>query len=236
MFKKIKSSNIINVLTEVSYLLIIFGVPVIFSFYLPSGNVFELSKTIFFRSLTAILLFLSLLRYFYLNSYNTGFNYFSSLHFWRKKFLAPLLFLGVVGFSLFFSINPRTSFWGDFDRQEGYLSFLFFGLFFILMVYNLLFTTSDKAFSPEARIKRIILTIVASGGLVSLYGILQILNIDFLYWSEAPFLTNRTISSLGQPNFLGSFLVLVLPLTVYLLNQATKFWWRFLWSFTLVLN
>jgi len=70
---------------------------------------------------------------------------------------------------------------------------------------------------------------VLSAVLVSVYGILQVLNIDFVTWPYQPHLTLRTFSTLGQPNFLASWLLLVAPLSFYLYNRSRKVLARFAW-------
>jgi tetratricopeptide (TPR) repeat protein len=77
------------------------------------------------------------------------------------------------------------------------------------------------------------MTAALSGTLVAIYGILQFLNIDFLAWPEPAFLTHRAFSSLGQPNFLASWLLLVIPPSIYLLVTSRRPLIRFAWSLAL---
>ena len=226
---------------ETIYLLIIFLVPLWFSYLFPTYNMFELSKSAVFRGLTCLLLIFSVFRfiiYFYFSP-NEG-NYavvFKNLKVAFKKyfFFAILLLLGL-SVSLFFSLDWQQSFFGSYERQQGLISFLFYFIFAALMFANLFFDRylADPYFGFSslllAKIRRIIIVATLSGSLVAIYGILQIMNIDFLTWPEPPYLTGRTLSTLGQPNFLASFLLLVIPLAFYLAYVSRRFLLRFFFS------
>jgi putative inorganic carbon (HCO3(-)) transporter len=51
--------------------------------------------------------------------------------------------------------------------------------------------------------------------IIIVYGFCQFIGFDFLEWSEPPSQTFRIFSTIGQPNFLGSWLLLSLPIIVY---------------------
>jgi len=64
-------------------------------------------------------------------------------------------------------------------------------------------------------------TVIVSTGLVSLIGLLQVLGISFTAW--IPAFPSRISSTFGNPNFLGSFLAITLPLTaVSYLSSANR--------------
>ena len=238
-FKFLQRIN--EVALETIYLLIIFLVPLWFSYLFPTYNLFELSKLAIFKGLTCLLLIFSVFRfiiYFYFSS-NEG-NYavvFKNLKVaFKKYFFFAILLLFGLGVSLFFSLNWQQSFFGSYERQQGLISFLFYFIFAALMFTNLFFDRYlvDPYFGFSslllAKIRRIIIVATLSGSLVAIYGILQIMNIDFLTWPEPPYLTGRTLSTLGQPNFLASFLLLVIPLAFYLAYVSRRFLLRFFFS------
>jgi O-antigen ligase len=73
--------------------------------------------------------------------------------------------------------------------------------------------------------------------LVSLYALLQYLGLDFFLWSETPSVTGRAFSSLGQPNFLGHFLAINIPIIIFSLVFLTKKkFYKFLVFLVLLLN
>lgn len=238
---KSRRIEILDLLIEFIYLATIFIIPLYFSVSFPTYNVFELSKLVVFKVLVLLLLFLTIVKLvFYrpeglfnlkkLGSFRRGF---------KKYALVPLIFIIGLGVSLFFSDNQTQSFFGSYDRQAGYLSFIFYFIWFILLIFNIL-TVDNRIFRRDIkdsltnRIERIVFTITMSGFLVAVYGILQVLGIDFLSWPEDPLLTKRTLSTFGQPNFLASWLLLVIPLGVYLIYRSKKFLSKFFFSLILL--
>lgn len=225
---KINGKEIIDLLIEFSYLAVIFAVPIYFAVVFPTYNIFELNKLVFFKVFVWLLFFLTAVKLIF---YRIEFSF-------KKYLLFPALFIAGLGITLFFSINPRQSFLGSYTWQEGYLSYLFYFVWFVLVLFNLrtinnVSLKNDCADSWQKRISRIVVTIAISGLAVSLYGILQILGLDFLSWPEDPLFTKRVLSTFGQPNFLASWLVLVIPLSIYLLYKNKKFLLRFFYFFVL---
>ncbi len=229
---KLQFREIIDLLIEVVYLAAIFIIPLYFSVIFPTYNVFELSKLSIFKIFVWLLLFLTLVKLIFIKS---------SIGWLKKYILFPFIFVAGLGLTLLPSINLTQSFFGSYERQAGYLSFLFYFLWFILLAFNI-WTIDNRIFrsgqedKKENKIKRIIITVTFSGLIVSIYGILQILGIDFLSWPENPLLTKRTISTFGQPNFLASWLLLVIPLSAYLAYENKKFFSRFLYSLILLVQ
>jgi len=206
--------EVLEMLIEITYLTVFLTIPLAMAFFLATDNVFELNKIVLFRSLIYVLFSLTLIKAL----------------FWpgKKKFFLryiwPILALLIFGaVSLFFSVDPATSYYGLSDRQQGYRSLLFYAWWFFLLFYNL--ATADNL---EKKLNRIFWVIMGSSFLVSLYGILQILGIDFIAWTEPPFATHRATSTLGQPNYLGSYLLLIIPLSLYGLMRYRYFWFRFI--------
>ncbi|MFA4943002.1 MAG: O-antigen ligase family protein [Patescibacteria group bacterium] len=217
---KFSWQKVLEILVEFTYLLVFFAVPLALAFFLKTDNVFELNKIVLFRSLVYVLFILTLIKAFF----------FSSRQKFSRRYLLPVLILIIFGaISLFFSIDPANSYYGLADRQQGYRSLLFYGWWFFLLLYNLV-TSNDL----DKKIHRIFWVIMGSSFFVSLYGLLQILGIDFISWTEPPFITHRTFSTLGQPNFLGSYLVLIMPLLLYGLIKYRKFWPRLILAVLLV--
>ncbi|MFA6994892.1 MAG: O-antigen ligase family protein [Patescibacteria group bacterium] len=215
----VSNKNILDLLIEFDYLAIVFLVPLWLAYWFPTHNVFEFNKLIIFKILVYWLLFFTFLKIIFYESRLT----WSPLIFFKKYWLVPAIFIIGLSFTLLNSLNPTLSFYGIMERQAGLASYLFYFLWFILVSFNVL-TINNQAVSSLSNyndrvgqnLKRLVVTLVFSASLVSLYGLLQILNIDFLIWPEAPWLTHRIFSTFGQPNFLASWLLLVIPLSLYL--------------------
>jgi len=232
----LKITKIINLLVELNYLIIIFIIPLYFSIVFPTYNVFELGKIFVFRSLVITLLTLTVARFLFDNSLAEKLFIIVKQIFLRKKkyYFIPLIFFVGLGISILFSGNITQSFFGSYTRQSGYLTYLFYFLLFILLVLNFIIGSIYKISADNIlnniRIKRILVAMVLSGTLVAFYGILQILGIDFLTWPEDPLITRRAFSSLGQVNFLASWLLLVIPITVYLVGDSKNNLSKFIFS------
>lgn len=197
-------------------LLLVFLVPLVFW---PSlFNAFSLPKIVLFRSLVLLLLFFSVFKLFlekkfsspcqsaYVPRSSANKRILNSFIIDRKLLLfLTFLFLGISA-SAFFSHNFLNSFWGSFNRHLGLYTYFGFFLFFLLLLYNL---------KNWGEVKKIIWATLISCFLVSIYALLQYYGLDFFSWNENPGLTGRAFASLGQPNFLGHFLAINIPLAVY---------------------
>ena len=224
--------DILNLLIEINYLAIIFLIPLYFSYPFTTYNVFELSKLVLFKSLIWSLLFFTGLKFiFYWRPDFLNKEKRTIYQSFFKRYLAwPFIFIIGLGLSLFFSLDLAQSFFGSYDRQEGFLSYLFYFIWFLLLFINLIATSKDK----KKKIKRLVITVVVGGFLTALYGILQILNLDFVFWTEPSEITHRVTSTLGQPNFLASYLLLIIPLSFYLLIKARKLLSKFFYFLVII--
>jgi len=234
--------NIFDLLIEIVYLSIIFLIPIWFAFFFQTFNMFELNKMVLFKILVLALLFLVgckiIIKWDLI--LNTVFSKKTFVLVFKKYFLFPAIFLFGLGLSLLFSADFLTSFFGSYDRQQGFLSYLYYFLFFGLLILSFLITDSNiSSFNKDLRqkkINRIIYTIFFTGTFVALYGVLQIIGIDFFPWPESPLLNGRIVSSFGQPNFLASFLLLVIPIAVYLFQNTKAFLQKFFYLLVLGLE
>ena len=179
---------------------IIFLTPIYFAYFAENYNVFELNKLLIVRGGVSLILFLWLIK----TALAGKIVYYNKrLWFAAAAVLAVYIFPGVV-----FSAKPTLSWWGNYDRQQGVYSLIYYWLFFVLFLLNI------KAW---AQVKMLIASALAASALVSVYGIIQHFNLDPQKWMTD---VSRAFSSLGQPNFLGHYLVMVIPLTI-------SGWWLF---------
>lgn len=128
----------------------------------------------------------------------------------ENRFLGGYFIL--VFISLFFSLNPMTSLVGSVYRHDGFLAFIAY-VFAYLIARNV--KQVQKNFFPIVTVTSV---------LVAIYGILQFYKLDpvpaELYAFEW---VGKAFSTMGNPNFLGSYLVLSIPMPVYLyFNKGKK--------------
>lgn len=232
--KKYSSQTILATLIEVNYLTLIFLIPLWFAYFFPTFHMFEFNKLLIFRFFLGTLLLLTTWRLvlskkdvwekIILGFKSQSFNYF----------IIPSVLLIGLYFLLPFSIYPMQSFFGSMERQQGLFSYTLYFLWAFLIFFNLwLFNKNNNLLR---KIRNIFITISVSSLLVSIYGILQIFNIDFLTWPEQPYLTGRTLSTFGQPNFLASFLLLTIPVGFYLAYFNKKFLVKFFYYLVVALQ
>ncbi len=208
--------KILDLLIEISYLGVIFLVPLYFAVFLPTNTIFELNKLVLFKIFVLLLLIFSLTKIILLGGISKIFKLFD------KRFVVILFFFLSLVFSTIFSINKELSFWGLYSRFQGLESHIYYLAFFILVYLNLRLLDNLKN-----KITNIIIAGVFSSFLVAIYAILQYLGYDFFVWAEPAYITKRAFSTLGQPNYLASYLLLVIPLSIYLFFQSKKFLVRF---------
>ncbi len=128
-----------------------------------------------------------------------------------------LIFFSSQLISTILSIDPRTSLFGYYSRfNGGLLSTLCYSLLYWAFVSNV----------NAKEILKLIYVTLASATLVSAYGVLQHFGIDKNIWVQD--VQNRVFSTLGQPNWLASFLVALIPLTwTYAISDRKRFWLYF---------
>jgi len=222
----------LDLLIEFAYLAVIFLVPLYFALpWFPTYNIFELNKLLLLEILFWVLFFFTALKiiFYWPVAPFASLSRRAVLQALKKYWLLPTIFIVGLAGSLFFSTNWVQSFYGAYDHQAGLVSYLLYFGWFILFSFNILSINNrgrNAEDSLEKRVKRVIITAALSGFIVSLYGILQIFNLDFLAWAEPPYLTHRAISTFGQPNFLASWLLLIIPLDLYLVFAARRTWCR----------
>lgn len=180
---------------------IVFLTPLLFAY-----NEFDLIKVSILKSLLSIVFFIYILHTFwgdsrYLNNLKAKISFLFSETGKKIGLLFGLLFLYFIANTLL-ALNMNISLWGSHSRQFGLLS-----VFFYFIFGSIIFFYIEKYY----QIKNIIKTILFSSFFVSAYGLIQFSSLDLIKWKE----TSRIFSTLGQPNFLGHFLLFVIPITIW---------------------
>ena len=192
-------STFLNKIIEVGWLLI-FGIcPIFFSLICYSD--FVISQYFLFCLLTEVILFFWLIKIILVPKYPS-----TQVPKYPRAILPAVIFIFILGLAIIFSQSPYQSFSGSYSRKMGYLTWLHFFAFFLILFFNL---------KRKKQIKRIFKTILFSSLVVITYGFCQFLGFDFVDWYEPASQTFRIFSTIGQPNFLGSWLLLIIPIIVY---------------------
>jgi len=185
----------------VGVMLLLFAIPL--SFDPTAYDAFELPKITLFRILTIMVTFAWLI----LSLKRGEFSVSSS------PLNRPIAaFLGISIISTIFSRNPGVS-------LRGLYNFYFWGLGAI-MGYILLYVVTSSV-PEETDWEDMITAILVGSVVIIIYGFIQRQGIDILEWAESP--RQRIWSTLGNPNFLGAYLVMVIPLALSrFLNKNQK--------------
>lgn len=192
-------------LADLAIFIILGLTPLFFNYFFPTS--IDLSKVVFFKIFIGLLLFAITWRVMTLKV-----TIIKAA--WKNLIPFFVLFLFLIS-SLFFSVDITTSWLGSYDRQEGLISWLFYGLWTILII---IYLTSYSKVDQIIKINNFLKVAAWSGLLVSIYAICQLFGLDFITWSEPASATGRAVSSFGQPNYLACWLILVLPFTAYLVT------------------
>jgi O-antigen ligase len=214
--KKLNSSSGAAWLADFAIYLILGATPLFFNYFYPTS--IDLSKIVFFKVFTLLLFFAVVWRLF---TFKISFIKDS----WKSLLPLILLFSFLI-LSLPVSVDITTSWFGSYDRQEGLVSWLFYGLWALLLVIHLNCYPKAEIIDKIAVFFKVISW---SGLIVSVYAILQIIGFDFVTWAEPASVTGRAVSFLGQPNYLACWLVLVMPFTAYLILKSQNNINRIIW-------
>ncbi len=170
---------------------------------------FLTAKVLLFRTLVelALIVFLVLL---YKNYSEFNFGVLK-----RKVTWLPAILLAVLYLASIFGLDFYNSFWSDFIRMEGLITYTHLAAFFYLIILS--FKKGDYL--------TYIKILAVSGLVASLYGLGQRAGVPFLAETGL----DRAAGTLGNAAFLASYLIFSSFFALYLIvkNEAGKrwFWW-----------
>lgn len=172
------------------------------------GNAFELPKALLLRALVLLMAWLTLVQLI------EGQGKEKRAGALPRSLRWPPLALGLIlVMATLFSVNPCLSLWGSYERQQGLLT---------LGAYLLLFFLTANGLQQRAQVERLWTVLVWGSAPVVGYAMLQAAGLDPLHWRTDA--ASALSSTIGRANFLGSYLVLVVPLTAARLSVARRRW------------
>lgn len=135
---------------------------------------------------------------------------------WSRRELLLVIFLVWALISTLTSIHIPTALHGKYKRYEGLLTFFtYFTMYFV----------AYQTFTTKKRIQTLVEIISVTGGVVALYGILQYIGADPIYWGNVPFEERRSFSTFGNPDLLAGYLVLAFPCSIVAFLDDSKRRW-----------
>lgn len=123
-----------------------------------------------------------------------------------------LAYTGLIVLSTFFALSPKLAILGSDSRYDGVITFATY-----LVAYSL---------GRQMRLKpALLLGVALSAVIISGYAILQFFQLDPAFLKLYPSSWNGlAFGTMGNPNFLGSYLTLVLPLAMYFYLQRSRWY------------
>lgn len=196
---------------EAAWLAALVLVPVYFNIY--SGRIFEPDKLTILRSLALLILGAWIVklvdeggpRWERIQPGDSIIKFIT-----KFPLVAPAAALVVLYLvSTIFSVAPRASLWGSYQRLQGTYTTFSYLIIFAAILGNV---------RRRSQVDRIITTAVLTSLPVALYGMLQRYGVDPIPWAGDT--TIRIAANMGNSIFVAAYLIMVFPLTVGRIVQA----------------
>ncbi len=189
------------------FLLLIFAVTLAFS--IKFNDAFVVPKRFFLRSITVILFTLwtyLLLKYPSKEPQTPAeSSFFETVLFALRRYTERIPRSVIVGMAFLYLIVIFVSVVFSKNQWES------FDYFFDKVCFISVFTMIISTFQFE-EVKKTLVFLIMLGLIVGTYSVIQHLGFDPVAWSQYDLVKNRSISTLGNPDFLSAVLVMIIPL------------------------
>jgi tetratricopeptide (TPR) repeat protein len=208
-----KLSTFCDKIIEAGWLAAAVAVPLFFNIY--SARTFEPDKITLMRSIVSVMILAWIISVVERGvgdpDSDTPISLADRFRQWLKipLFLPTALLALIYIISTIFSLSPKVSLWGSYQRLQGTYSFLSYLVIFALMAGNL--RTREQA-------DRLVTTLIITSVPVGLYGIIQRHGLDPLPWAGD--VIQRVASTMGNAIFVASYLIMIVPLTLSRLVES----------------
>jgi tetratricopeptide (TPR) repeat protein len=200
-----KLSRYADGIMEAVWLAAVVLVPLFFNIY--SSRIFEPDKITLLRSLSLLILaawVVKLIEEGFPKWESSPSGRFSLKTFLQIPLIGPVIFLAFVYLvATVFSVVPRISFFGSYQRLQGTYSTLSYLVIFAAITVNL---------RRRAQVERLITVAILVSLPVSMYGVLQRYQIDPVPWAGN--VSRRIASNMGNSIFVAAYLIMVNALTL----------------------
>jgi tetratricopeptide (TPR) repeat protein len=117
--------------------------------------------------------------------------------------LPILFFVGASSLATLFSINPQFSLFGSWERPLGLQGIFGYAIVIVMILQGL---------RTRAQLERLMFALVLPSIPIALYSVMQRLNLDPVMWQHT--FGERTSSTLGNPIFMASYMIMVAILSL----------------------
>ncbi|OGZ43064.1 MAG: hypothetical protein A2719_01735 [Candidatus Ryanbacteria bacterium RIFCSPHIGHO2_01_FULL_45_22] len=135
---------------------------------------------------------------------------------------AFLGFISILGLATIFGADPYQSFWSNFERMEGMVTYLHLAALF-LMASSVFRNVSDWRLTFHISL--------AASFIVGMYGFLELMNIIAIPGSTAGMSGIGIFSRLGNQIYLAAYLLFHFFILGFLFFTTRTIWWRVLYTF-----
>lgn len=217
MSRSLPVVRLLDGLIELGWLFLIIAVPVFFN--VRDARIFEPDKIVLLRNTTLVMMALWGLKALYLAPLYLGQRErigpsghpptlpqrLRALLKTRPILAAMAVFMVVYLLAMLNSLIPRISFWGSYDRLEGFYTYLNYAAILVLVAAQV---------RSWAQLERIVTAVIVASVPVCTYSWVQHFKIDPFTWggNDVPL---RTPSTLGNPIFMAAFVLMTVPFTLY---------------------
>ena len=189
---------------EAGWLVALLATPLFFNIH--SERVFEPDKLALLRSIAVLMVAVWLARFIDTQGWRglAKQRFSNPDSFWHKPFVLTVVVLVLVYLlSTLFSINPRISWAGSYQRLQGTYTTLSYVTIFGIMATNL---------RTHEQVRRVVSVAIMTSIPVALYGLLQHFGHDPLPWGGD--VQTRVAGHMGNAIFIAAYLIMVIPLTL----------------------
>jgi hypothetical protein len=208
-----KLSRYCECLLEATWIAAVIIIPIFFNIY--SSRIFEPDKVAILRSLSLFSLAAWLIKIIEDGGIRwvvlkRSISLVKTL--WNLPMLVPVVVLVIVYLiSTLFSISPKVSLWGSYQRLQGTYTTISYLVLLAVVVGNL---------RKWNQVERLVTSIILASLPVTLYGLLQRFGIDPIPWAGNT--TTRIAANMGNSIFVGAYLIMVIPLALGRLVKIFK--------------
>ena len=197
-------SRLCDGLLEAGWLAAVIVTPLFFNIH--SDRVFEPDKISLLRSIALLMAVVWLVRWIDQRGWRRvrALKWGGKEAFWRKPLVLPVLSLVVVYLlATLFSITPRVSLLGSYQRLQGAYSTL---------AYVVIFSVMAASIRSRAQIRRVGTAVIIASIPIAFYGLLQHFGLDPLPWGGD--VQKRVAGHMGNAIFIAAYLIMAVTLTL----------------------
>ena len=195
---------------EACWLVAILATPLFFNIH--SERIFEPDKIALLRSIAILMIATWVIRFIDQKGWRDlgRWRFSNPDSFWHRPFVLPVLLLVLVYFlSTLFSVTPRISLVGSYQRLQGT---------YTMLAYVVIFATIATRIRSGHQVRRLVTVTILGSIPVALYGMVQHFGHDPLPWGGN--VQVRVAGHLGNAIFIAAYLIMVIPLTLSRVIEA----------------